>query len=76
MTETLEKKEKDLCIFSAVSVVPSFELCILTITHSLGGLMLHGWHRGYRCDALALSSWIQIVLGGFEAFQCDIRCKV
>ena len=38
--------------------------------------MLHGWHRGYRCDALALSTWVQFVPGGFEAFRCDIWFKV
>ena len=37
--------------------------------------MLHGWHWGYRCDTLALSSWIQIVLGGFEAFGVTYGVK-
>ena len=53
-----------------------FGMCVQRWTHSLGDRILHGWHRGYRCDALALSTWIQFVPGGFEAFRCDVWSKV
>ena len=61
---------------SVVECGVRFGMCVQRWTHSLGGRILHGWHRGYRCDALALSTWIQFVPGGFEAFRCDVWSKV